>query len=482
MELPVFSIIYIATFIGILYTTKNIQKIYLFNFMILLLLEIYYTQGFFIKLNTVEVSIVTVHLVIMSCLALLYLLKKREIFRRKLIIKILLLLVLPLITLFVEILHPYGGLVMPVIDGVNWDSYALGRSFLSRYDLSEAEMVRFVVQYIKLLCYAVILYVTKSILNTKNIIICINFIVRISYFLVGYGYFEYLLKNMLSIPEIAFCITELLFGVGNSTFGWENTTMLSDSSWRLQGMSQEPAHYVWGLMICCIFLLLYKKSGLECCNKKTNSIVLVLAIILMPMTGGMSSVVALGTVFLVFCVLFIKNYKLLIKTLFGIFALTSIFVGYFFTEESVFLERLDSVFYAAKVLYSNPNLLLVGMDGSAVARFTSIFTSISIWLDNFLFGLSISAVPAHDITATLLVKYGTCGVVIWYMSITETDNRNVSCSHVIMILVLFIAGFWGGVLFGFHSQFYFVFLFEASVLCNDQRTKLIANKYFHDEL
>ena len=138
------------------------------------------------------------------------------------------------------------------------------------------------------------------------------------------------------------------------------------------------------------------------------------------------------------------------------------------------------MFYAANVLYNNPNLLLAGMDGSTVARFISIFTSIRIWLDNFLFGLSISTISAHDITATLLVKYGICGVVIWYFSITETDSRNVLCSHVIMILVLFVAGFWGGVLFGFHSQFYFVLLFEASVLCDKNHNRMMINNHSYN--
>lgn len=480
MEIPVFSIIYLMMIVGILYITKTYEKAFLFNFMILLLLEIYYTQGFFIKLNNTEFSIVTVHLFVMFFLAFLCLLKIKNFYRKKLILKMTLMMLLPLIALFLEIINPYDGLVMPVLDGVNWDSYAVGRSSLSRYDLSEAEMVRFTIQYIKLLCYLVILYVTKIIMNRENIILCMNFVVKMSYFLVGYGYFEYLLKNVLAIPDIAFYITEVMFGVGNSTFGWENTTMLSDSSWRLQGLSQEPAHYVWGLMICCIFLLINIKYGLGNGNQRVKLFVLVLAIILMPMTGGMSSVMALGTIFLVFCVLFIKNYKIFIKILLGLMMLIFLFVNWFFSEESVFFERLNSVFYAANVLYNNPNLLLAGMDGSTVARFISIFTSIRIWLDNFLFGLSISTISAHDITATLLVKYGICGVVIWYFSITETDNRNVLCSHVIMILVLFVAGFWGGVLFGFHSQFYFVLLFEASVLCDKNHNRMMINNHSYN--
>ena len=140
--------------------------------------------------------------------------------------------------------------------------------------------------------YAFVIYVMKIILTLADIYSISKKIIKGSFFVVLYGYVEMGLKNLLNMPMENYKFVEFIFGASSSTYTWEHASVMADGSYRLQGFAREPSHYVFSLLIFATLILIvvkYEKLS-KIVISRWYYIELVLIVILMPMTGGMSSI------------------------------------------------------------------------------------------------------------------------------------------------------------------------------------------------
>lgn len=129
------------------------------------------------------------------------------------------------------------------------------------------------------------------------------------------------------------------------------------------------------------------------------------------------------------------------------------------------IERFFSSLETISFLFSNPNILFVtGMDGSTLARFTSIIVCIGNWFDNPFLGLGFGITKAHSFTVSMLVGNGLLGCITWYYFITTSGRGCKKYDHLLLIIIFFIEFIPIGALGGWYTYTYLLLLAEATAL------------------
>lgn len=466
MMMPVFSYIYIVVLVLIFFISRSFKEVFLKNVTFLIVLEIINLQGYFVLIAGKEISVVYVQLYITLFLSMIGIYVNNYFIEKKLFYRCLFFIGMPLITIIVEIFIPYDGMVMPgwyEITG-SWDLYVQGLVTLDRYVL---DISAFFNEYKKILFYSIIVINMKQFLTRYDYIYIFNKLVLVLLVLVAYGYIEFVLKNIINIPAITYEFTELFFGVGKSTFYWEKVSSMSDGLYRLQGFCKEPSHYVYSLML--ITVLLFVNTGLNHKEFIRNSLLAIFSIMLMFFTGGMSSIWCVFMLLLSY--ILIKKYFFKSVSLFlylCIFVLVFCFLidsNYMLNSDSSLISRLFIASDTLGYLLDNPNtLMVIGMDLSTLSRFTSIITCFFNWLDRPFIGLGLCSTWALDFTVTMLVKYGLLGVFSWYLFITYKRDNLSKINHLFLITFIFLGGIPLGIVSGFHTYLYYVFLVEFNSL------------------
>lgn len=473
MSIPIFSYIYVLILVYFFVLSSNFKCLYVYNLILLLALEIIWPQGYAFQLGSTDYTVCGIQMCMVSIISIIYFIFIQKKLHNKLISVGAILLIIVLLGNFYQSLFPYDGYIMPI--DMSWDDYVAGKIVLAKYEFS---LETFCTGYMKLICYMLVVYVVKTFLNIEDIRYVVDKIICISFPVVLYGYVEMLLKNVLGMPQITYEITEFVFGLSQHTYGWENATMLEDDVYRLQGFTREPSHYVLSLLFFGILILIMMKSN-KGIGKKIPLVYyteILFIFLLMPMTGGMSAIWCIFSLIMVYTIININRSISIIRIIkwfvvISICVFSSVYGFYYLldNDDIALLKRFSESLDTVSLMINNPGLLIIaGVDGSTLARFTSILVCMGNWLDNPLLGVGIGYTNAHDFIASILVKSGFIGFVIWYIFMTIRCNLLEKYDHLLILTVLWIVFLPMGPNAGWYTVFYFVLLFEA--------TKLYANK------
>lgn len=473
MDIPIFSFLHIGVICAIVLYSPNFKKFYLYNVTLLFFLEIINSQGYFIHLGDTEYGFHIVQLYIVFALSLVFLASNLR-GKKKLVYSVFIFLFATLFSILNQGLFPYDGYILPIeLFGIDcsWDTYVAGKSILYKYDF---DVIQNITSYRRICMYALVMYIMKVNIKFIDVYNILEKLLFGSFFIVLHGYFEMLLKNILNMPMEAYKFNEVLLGVSHSTYTWESASILADGSYRLQGFTREPSHYVFSLLIFAILILItirYHKL-MNIITPRWYYIELAMILILMPMTGGMSSIWCIFSLVISYIFMDVKcnfNFKKILKWGVGVLAVMGIFfiLLEFLLEngDSLLMERFSLALDTVSFLISAPNILLsAGMDGSTLARFTSIIVCFGNWLDNPLLGLGFGITKAHDFTMTMLVSNGVIGCGAWYHFITTSGSECKKYDHLLLIIIFSIEFLPTGAVGSWYTFLYMFLLAEATAL------------------
>lgn len=467
MDIPIFSFLHIVVICAIVLYSPNFKKIYLNNVTLLFFLEIINSQGYFIQLDNKEYEFHIVQLYIVFSLSLVFLVSNLK-GKRRLVYSVFMFLFATLLSILNQGIFPYDGYILPTelfSSDCSWDVYVTGKSVLYKYNF---DLIQNITSYRRICMYALVIYIMKVNIKLLDVYNIIENLLLGSFFIVLYGYFEMLLKNVLNMPMEAYKFNEVLLGVSHSTYTWESASVLVDGSYRLQGFTREPSHYVFSLLIFATLILIairYHKL-VNIITPQWYYIELAMILILMPMTGGMSAIWCIFSLLISYIFMDVKcnfNFSKILKWVFGFLA----GIGMFFLlmGDSLLMERFLLALETVSFLISAPNILLsAGMDGSTLARFTGIIVCFGNWLDNPLLGLGYGITKAYDFTMTMLVGNGVIGCGAWYHFITTSGNGCKKYDHLLLLIIFCIEFLPTGSVGSWYTFSYIFLLAEATAL------------------
>lgn len=207
MSLPIFSFIYIGILIIIFLYSSNLRTFYINNVTLLFFLEIIASQGYFIQFSSQEYYIDVIQLYIVFLLSLILLACNLN-GRRHLIYAVFMFLGISLSSVLYQAIFPYDGYILPAeLNGMDcsWDTYVAGKSVLYKYNF---DLFQNVSLYRRLCMYTVVIYTMKINISFANTYRVLTNLIRCSFFIVLYGYFEMILKNLLNMPMEVYKFSE----------------------------------------------------------------------------------------------------------------------------------------------------------------------------------------------------------------------------------------------------------------------------------
>ena len=471
MSIPFFSYIYIGILCSIFIFSSSLKRAYVSNVAILFFIEIVYNQGYFIKLGNSEFTLQFIQYLIVFLFSIVYFFLKYT-NNNKIVISLVIFFMMPLLSILGQFIFPYEGNILPTFSGMaSWDQYMLGIASMCKY---EFESATYMINYLKIIVYGMIIFVMKMVLIPADIYTLLTQINKWSIVVVIYGYIEMAMKNLFSMPQEVYMLTEFFFGVSKATYSWENVVMMEDGWYKLQGFTREPSHYVMSLFIFSLLILItikYQKSK-NIITPKCYYIELVLTSIILPMTGGMSAIWCIVSLIFIYMLLQMDRTVSLHSIVIKVFVLITV-IGTLFiciqcllnSSDAILIERFSQSLDTASILVSSPNVgLLTGMDLSTLSRFTSVITCLNIWSDNLLLGLGYGVMDAYDFTASMLVSTGLLGCASWYHYLTSCFYGKNKYDHLLllplMILIFLPVGPYGG----WYIFFYFFLIVESTAL------------------
>lgn len=453
--------------------SSKIKNIYIYNITFLFFLEIIHSQGYFIQFSGKEYEVYIIQSYIVFLLSVILLASNFKC-KKKITYAGLGFLGISLISMLYQVLFPYDGYVLPKKffgDDCNWDLYVVGKAVLYKYDFDLIENLN---AYRRICMYAFVIYVMKINLTLADIYSISKKIIKGSFFVVLYGYVEMGLKNLLNMPMENYKFVEFIFGASSSTYTWEHASVMADGSYRLQGFAREPSHYVFSLLIFATLILIvvkYEKLS-KIVISRWYYIELVLIVILMPMTGGMSSIWCIFSLIISYVVIN-TNVQLDLYKMFKCVCSLVIAIGFFSgvlgilldSGDFLLIERFSRSLETIVFLISNPSILLLsGMDNSTLARFTSIIVCFGNWIDNPLLGLGYGVTQAHGFTATMLAATGLLGCATWYHFLTTSGNGVKKYDHLLLFILFWLEFLPENGDGGWYTYSYFLLFSEATAL------------------
>lgn len=454
MQVPIFSFVYIFSILYFVISSQNLKKFYIKMVTILVFLEISYLQGFLFCIGINEKTVLYFHQFLVGLCSILIIKRLKNNINMDIMRYILILVITPLCAMCIEVLFPYEGGILPsslvAVERASWDDYVAGRCNLSFYDFSLISALKAYIKYLMFLVTLVAIKINLKIIDFYNIA---NKLIKISYFIVGYGYIECFFKNILGLAPLTYKFTEKLLGENHSSIFALNSMSINGDGWiRLQGLTREPSHYVLSLTFFALLILLTNKivkvNGFQT-QKDNHKKLFIATVFLMLLTGGASPFWGIFILSITYLMLNTNrniNWKRLCKWIMGvIIAIFSVFwLLYAFKDSEIYiLQRFYRMLNTIDMLVTNTNvvaLLGIGIDASTLARITSVLVCLGNWLDRPLFGLGLDSTTAHAFTATVLVQQGLIGTVALFKLLTVRLTKNVYYDKWYLIFIIFVAG------------------------------------------
>lgn len=210
--MPIFSILYVFLLIYIFIRLKTYKDTFFSLLVLATVLQIYFFQGYFLKIGSNEISscaFITMKILVVYSFYLLLSGRVRvsiSIFKGA-----LLFLGVIALSMLVEYLHPYDGLLLVGTEaGYSWDDYVAGRCQLLPYTPNLNSFVR---PFYVVFEFTTIILVFKQLCDFESLARVVMKIVQWGKWGIYYGVIEFILKNILGNTSITYDIAAVLFGV-----------------------------------------------------------------------------------------------------------------------------------------------------------------------------------------------------------------------------------------------------------------------------
>ncbi len=266
---------------------------------------------------------------------------------------------------------------------------------------------------------------------------------------------------------LVFCMVELVlkyifsdfsdgyYSIIKTVFGTSEKTIYSliyrYSGVALQGLTREPSHYVYALMITILVLWVDKKV-----NKSKNIVWIGVSIICMYVSTSFSMVIGLGIPVAFYILYSIRKDKRksirFIKILFCIIiVLTSVAVFFiseknYITHDNVLIHRLFSsrgIFL--DILTGTSNLSLTTDDSSITIRLYSVINTVKLLRYRPLFGMGLATTTCHGSAALLIAELGIIGTItciLFQFFTLNLFNFKFNKFYIMAVVIWFVSQFF----------------------------------------
>ncbi len=466
--MPIFSVIFVFALLYI-FSLKDRKEKYLNLLLLTVILNLWFLQGYFIKIGNKEI-ITCGNLAdrVLFFYSLYYLYVTRSMIPEKIKKRFFLMLIIPLVGILLEVIFPFNGELLPYDAEHGWDGYVYGEYGKVNYIISLSQML---INYIKMAIVWFDIVAIKIICDKNDIIKLCHKMIITSYIVIWYGYFEFFLKNIISVPMLTYEFTAIFFG-RNETSIWAEPAKKGTEWFVLQGFTREPSHFVIVLFLISISMIIYNKiidKGIVL-EKKYSIRILVGNCVLMYLTGGFSAIWCIGMLWGCYALVKFDAYRASPKRIIKIATMVMLLFTVIYSivvmlGNEYVRERLDNLFMVFDMITDNPYILLMlSGDVSTVARLVSIFDTFQVAIQRPLFGLGIGVQWAHDILATMLADFGIIGIITWFCFVTSGDRKY---DYILVGVIFFVWGLPFGI--GILSHCFYALLIEATSIYSTDR-------------
>ncbi|SDO76295.1 hypothetical protein SAMN05216366_10152 [Selenomonas ruminantium] len=453
---PILSIIVIGVLLYIMLRENCWQKRYADLFATVCVLQLCWFQGYFFKIGQHEVS--SLYGVAGYCLLIysFYLLFSGRVYLKKNI----LMTVIGFITIIIfgmiyEKLLPYDGLLMPEQSSkISWDGYVAGKCLMYQYVPSVSSFLR---PLWEVFIFAFEVLIFKQIYSFEWFISPYMRIVGWLKYVIYYGYFEFIVKNVIGNLTFTFDFAAILLGVNEESI-YTDARIRDGIFYTLQGGTREPSHYNCVLFNIAMLMLLgnilrkfAQKRGWNVPQTYSNMTFL-LCLVLMLLTGGFSSVWFL---FIIACCTILLRIRENGGSVFGFFLCRKlillsfvgvcIIVSYVISQNDYLYNRLMDALEVIEFLGKNNGFVGIGIIGgnsgigSTIARFVSIYEGWQVFMARPLLGISWHVQYIHDFSIFMLMNMGILGVYALYRMLS-VSRENLRYDVLILGLIFMIGG------------------------------------------
>lgn len=436
----IFSIVLILFNIYNVLNKKDIKIKYLNVVSLLIIIEILFLNANFIGIDDNNVSCKFIMDVIVGIYSIYILLKLKLKINKWLCIYMMGFIFSVTMGILLEIAFPYDNLIINYDIPRGWDLYVLDLINKEKVSLSYGTIF---LLYVKIFIYTIVTCIIKTLYKKQEIIYIINNVLKYSRFIICYGFFEFILKNIFDKPEITQSLLKIIFNAYNSQLS------LNDDTYRLIGISSEPSYFVMSLFMLIVLNILvdkfYNKNGKYISYYKYDKYFM---IVLMCLSGGFSAIWYLIMILLIIIMLRNRKKSLSMKEAFKYILILLLFIVVILLLV-ILLINIDYGYISERIKLSINIIqyLIVGGAlqiesatylGSNLARLTSIYDVTIDFLNRPFFGLGIGVEVSHGGFSMLLADFGIVGVYFLMKMALYRVNKFIKYDYLFLFIFFVI--------------------------------------------
>lgn len=410
----------------------NHRRIYIKNLFIRITsltvtFELMISIGYFLKIGDFDIGFSEI-LIIVDTLVCLYWIYNKEKNDKKIYLWGIVLLLACIISLFLQIIHPYVGIVVP--SSADWDLYYFYGKKPGNIVISENQLK----EILHVFCYIVIIsqYITLNKVEKKSIM---KYIFRYCKPFIWFGILEVFFIKVIKLENSLSKLEKLIFGNKYINSGSLSSMGISD---RLKGLKSEPSMYGY---ILFVFFLLSIILFLQEKNKEYRNYAMI-SLVLMLLSKSFTAVICCVALIVYWIILEYRKSTSTVKFLIILVSISLIFIcvvlgHYIYIHEfsNYYLRR----FHLALINLNDLNINgwkgdYASYDGSTKIRMISIVGTLKYFISRPLFGIALGSTYAHSSMATFIAGVGIVGTIAWYC-FTFLTNRDKNKIYIVATVI-----------------------------------------------
>ncbi|MEG9429318.1 MAG: hypothetical protein VZQ61_00075 [Christensenellaceae bacterium] len=410
-----------------------LKKFYIDNFICFVCLTFLTNLGYIVKVNSFEVGLFTPFYTIIWVLSLYFLIAEKK-FDKKIIIVGSIIAVIDIIAVVLCVVFPYKNGI--ITENRLWDLYLAGED-VKTYSFSFGSIhIKYLFTLFK---FTITLATVNYIIKDEDIWFkLLEIIVKMSYFVVAYGFIE-----MIALKLFNFSTTNSII---NFLFSVKPVTDYV-SQGRFQGLYKEPSHYCLNLFFISLFVILYlikNKNTMQVKNGILIGVLLALVLLLMALSKAFSAVILIPLSVFVFVWYFFSS-KQKLSLILAIIVLTALIFSLIMNKTVATAIGFESLNEKINGVFDSIGKILSGREAafsSEGSRFTSMFESVKL-LFYRPWGVGLGNTDAHSSFFSLFACLGIVGAPLHIYIILRSGHfsqKSLIFGFVILISILFIGG------------------------------------------
>ena len=435
-------------------------------------------QGYFIRLGEFSLKYSAVTNTALFLYIIVFVFREKIKFNRSVLYAGLFFLICALVSVLYELIDPYAGLILNSFSDNSlggWDEYMRGGIGKEHVNVSLGMTFR---AYVKLSMYTLIVMIIKSTCDYKDLKFILMKMCKLLTPYIFVGPIELIIKNVLSMPELPYEITKVIFGIveGETTY---SEPILRGDLYALQGFAEEPSRFIVSLFIISLLLMVNFYTDAKK-NVKINIFYQFVIFFTFMLSGGLTSV---WCVFILFIIAFDLKFKIyevsafkIIIVVMAIFAVSCgaiYIVSEYLTDDNYIQWRISMAIQTFDFIISGSVFSLDNDLDSSLPRFVSIVDTFMDFLNRPFWGLGLMLESAHGSTVNMLADYGIIGTIAW-MKFMLVGKENVSYDFFYFVIIGIVSGIAIVISRTFATQFFCFLLLEITSLytCNGWMVKV----------